>query len=80
MMSDRLDKDQDPSENKNSLTHWEERCLEEFETNNHSQLERIEREYEGKGPIIWVSFQNSASALANFYKGEKYTALFLGNK
>ena len=70
IMSDGLEKDQDPLES-NWLTNWEEQNIDEWENETLSKVEdRIALENEMSSKKLWQSFQNSASSISQLYKGE----------
>lgn len=67
-MDENVNKDQDLIE-ANWLTNWEDQCVREFESDTNMD-ERIQTETEQYAQKLWLSFQNSATAIAQLYRGK----------
>ena len=67
-MDESLEKDQDLLE-VNWLTNWEDQCVRETE-NDTAVEDRIQMENEQSAQKLWLSFQNSATAIAQLYRGK----------
>ena len=68
IMDESLEKDQDLLE-VNWLTNWEDQCVRETE-NDTAVEDRIQMENEQSAQKLWLSFQNSATAIAQLYRGK----------
>lgn len=49
------------------LTHWEKKCIEEWERETHE--DRVQTESEKTSQRLWPHFQNSASTISQLYRG-----------
>lgn len=49
---------------------WEEQLLEEVANEREAIDQQSKLEQEASAQQLWLSFQNSASAIANLYKGK----------
>ena len=47
---------------------WEDQCRQDWE--DESNMDDMQREKERDAQRLWLSFQNSATAIAQLYKGE----------
>ena len=68
IMTDKRDNDQDRLGEK-WLSGWENQSIDEWERDSNVE-DRMHKENERKtAQKLWLSFQNSASAIAQLYKG-----------
>ena len=67
-MDENLDKDQDRID-ANWLTNWEDQCIQDWE-NETNMDDKIQNESERSAQKLWLSFQNSATAIAQLYRGK----------
>ena len=68
-MADGREKDEDILGD-NWLSHWENQCLDDWEDDSNMD-DLIQNETEQSSQKLWLSFQNSATAVSHLYKGER---------
>lgn len=59
----------------NWLSHFESQCLQELDTEANME-ERLQTEREYAAQKLWSAFQNSATAIAQMYRG-RFPDLFM---
>jgi hypothetical protein len=67
-MSEDKDREQDRLTD-NWLKSWEDQCIAEFDNEPDNMEDRAQLDREESSQKLWLLFQNSASAVAQLYKG-----------
>lgn len=67
-MSDDNERDESPVNRESWLSNWEEECIQEWEDETNMD-ERLKNDSEISSQKLWMGFQNSATAVAQLYKG-----------
>ena len=67
-MSEDNDRDDSTVNHENWLSNWEEQCIKNWEDETNMD-DRFPNDTEISSQKLWLSFQNSATAIAQLYKG-----------
>ena len=67
-MADDLDRDNNML-NDSWLTSWEDQCTQDWESSTNMEDKILQTESEQLSQRLWLTFQNSASAIAHLYRG-----------